>query len=123
VCLWGGIGSPSRHVCSKPQVDPDVKRKYSHIWTIDYQCYSMLVACARDIESSRSNNCANFISSWCSSRGPTQVHTLVNPCKSHAKLPRVDPMQEPCQLLGLTQVATRVKPVEKHGAGEGVDMC
>jgi len=40
----------------------------------------MLVACARDIKSSRSNNRANL---W----GPTQAHTLVNPCKSHAKLP------------------------------------
>ena len=67
--------------------------------------------------------------------GPTQAHTLVNPCKHHAKFtharlvptlvatigrPVCQPMQEPCQLLGLTQGATRVKPVEKHGAGEGL---
>ena len=79
ILIWGGIGSPSRHVCSKPQDDPDVKRKYSHIWTIDCQCHSMLVACARDIESSRSNNRANL---W----GPTQAHTLVNPCTNHANV-------------------------------------
>jgi len=70
---------PRRHVCSKPQVDPDVKRKYSHIWTIDRQYRSVLVACARVINSSRSNNRANL---W----GPTQAHTLVNPCNNHANV-------------------------------------
>lgn len=106
----------------KPQDDPDVKRKYSHIRTIDCQCHSMLVACARDIESSRSKTRANFISSGGSHRDqhkPTHLSTHANSMPSCPVLPyartvptlRPNISGNPCQTL------------ENLWGGGGVDMC
>jgi len=99
----------------KPQDDPDVKCKYSHIRTIDCQCHSMLVACARDIESSRSNNRANYGVQHRSTHLSTHANSMPScPVLPHART---------VPTLGANTRRNPCQPVEKLRAGEGVDMC